>query len=210
MKILPTTTLVLFIFCTVALPFSATAEVNLQKLVTTCEGCHGSNGNSSNPDVPIIAGNSYDGFFDTLAAFRDDERIAIKFQAPGEPETVMNDIAKALSDDEVEALAKHFSAKKFNPAKQEVNLELAKQGAKIHEESCAKCHADGGGDPQDDAAILAGQWMKYLTRQFKNIETGKRIVPKKMEKKVSKLSMSDKEALVHFYGSNNLSSSAAK
>ncbi len=205
MKALPTT-LVFSLFCTVAIPFSVVAEVKLQVLITTCEACHGTDGNSSNPDVPIIAGYSYDGFFDTLAAFRDDERIAIKFQVPGEPETVMNDIAKALSEDEVEALAKHFSAKKFNPAKQEVNLELAKKGAAIHDEFCAKCHADGGGDPQDDAAILAGQWMKYLTRQFKNIETGKRLVPKKMEKRVNQLSTSDKEALVHFYGSNNLSS----
>jgi sulfide dehydrogenase cytochrome subunit len=180
------------------------ADSDTKKLITSCEGCHGSNGNSENPDVPVIAGYSEDGFLDTLAAFRDDERIGVKFRIQGGPEMMMNDIAKGLSEEQVKALSKYFSSKAFTPRVQKVDMGLAKEGAVLHKKNCEKCHSEGGGSPQDDAAILAGQWMPYLTRQFENMKTGKRIVPSRMQKKINKLSEDDKKALVQFYGSNNL------
>ncbi|MEE9302339.1 MAG: c-type cytochrome, partial [Thiotrichaceae bacterium] len=100
--------------------------------------------------------------------------------------------------------------KAFIPRKQKVDIALAKEGAVLHKKDCEKCHSEGGGSPQDDAAILAGQWMPYLTRQFENMKTGKRIVPSRMQKKINKLSEDDKKALVQFYGSNNLLSSEKK
>ena len=202
MKILSSSFSILF---AIGLVMPSVAQADIKDLVATCEACHGTDGNSINPEVPVIAGYSEAGFVDTLAAFRDDERIGIKFRIKGQPEMIMNDIAKALSDEQVEALSKHFSSKKFTPRTQEADTKLAKEGAKIHEDNCEKCHAEGGSDPQDDAAILSGQWMVYLTRQFENMETGKRIVPSRMLKKVKKLSEDDKKALVQFYGSNNLS-----
>lgn len=169
------------------------------RLVQSCEHCHGKDGNSTTPEVPIIAGFSYEGFFNTMDVFREDERIAREFHRPGEPETVMNDIAKGLSDEDVKNLADYFSKRKFISARQNVNAELAERGEIIHKKSCERCHTDNGAHPVEDAAILAGQWTPYLRRQFDNFLSGKRLSPRTMLRKLRKLSKQDIEALLNFY-----------
>jgi len=173
-------------------------------LVQSCEKCHGKDGNSTDPDVPIIAGFSYEGFLNTMEVFREDYRIALRYQKPGEPETVMNEIAKGLSDEEVRSLADYFSQRDFIPARQDVNSALAERGEVIHKKSCEKCHSDNGAHPVDDAAILAGQWTPYLRRQFDNFLSGKRWVPVTMLRRVRKLSEEDIEALLNFYSSKGI------
>ncbi len=173
-------------------------------LVQSCEKCHGKDGNSTDPDVPIIAGFSYEGFLNTMEVFREDYRIALRYQKPGEPETVMNEIAKGLSDEEVRSLADYFSQRDFIPARQDVNSALAERGEVIHKKSCEKCHSDNGAHPVEDAAILAGQWTPYLRRQFDNFLSGKRWVPVTMLRRVRKLSEEDIEALLNFYSSKGM------
>lgn len=173
-------------------------------LVKTCETCHGADGISASPEVPIIAGFSYEGFLNTMDVFRENERIAMEYHSPGEPETVMNEIAQSLSDEEVDELAKYFSNLAFKPAKQEADEELASRGGIVHKRYCEKCHTGNGKEPVDDAAILAGQWTPYLTRQFENILTGKRMVPRSMLRRIRKLSQQDIESLLHFYALQGL------
>lgn len=168
-------------------------------LVRRCEGCHGKDGNSTVPMVPSIAGFSYEGFLNTMEVFRENERIAIEFQRPGEPETVMNDIARQLDDEQVEALARYFSERPFLAIRQAVDGELASRGEILHKQHCERCHTDNGAHPVEDAAILAGQWSPYLRLQFDNILSGKRIVPRSMLRRVKKLSPEDIEALLNFY-----------
>jgi sulfide dehydrogenase cytochrome subunit len=168
-------------------------------LVQSCEHCHGKDGNSTTPEVPIIAGFSKEGFLNTMDVFRADERIAREFHKPGEPETIMNDIAKHLAEEEVIALADYFSNRKFLSAQQDVDIDMAKRGEIIHKKSCERCHTDNGAHPVEDAAILAGQWTPYLRRQFDNILSGKRRVPHTMLRKIKKLSQADIDALLHFY-----------
>ncbi len=170
-------------------------------LVKRCEGCHGKDGNSAVPVVPSIAGFSYEGFLNTMEVFRENERIALEFQRPGEPETVMNDIARLLDDEQVDALARYFSERPFLPIRQAVDKELASRGEILHKQHCERCHTDNGAHPVEDAAILAGQWSPYLRIQFNNILTGKRIVPRSMLRRVKKLNDKDIESLIHFYAS---------
>lgn len=168
-------------------------------LVQSCEHCHGKDGNSPAPDIPIIAGFSYEGFLNTIDVFREGERIAMEFHQPGEPETVMNEIAKALSDEQASSLADYFSRRPFKPAQQDVDNTLAERGEVIHKRSCEKCHTDNGAHPVEDAAILAGQWTPYLRRQFVNFLSGKRLAPRTMLRRIRKLSNEDIEALLNFY-----------
>lgn len=173
-------------------------------LVKSCEGCHGTDGISSTPDIPIIAGFSYEGFLNTMDVFRENDRIAMEYHRPGEPETVMNEIAQSLSDEDADELAKYFSSIAFKPAKQGANNELASRGEVVHKRYCEKCHTQNGKFPVEDAAILAGQWTPYLRRQFENILTGKRFVPRSMLRRVKKLTADDIEALLNFYALQGL------
>ena len=181
-------------------PAIAAAE-DFVDLVKRCESCHGKDGNSAQPMVPSIAGFSYEGFLNTMDVFRENERIAREFQQAGEPETVMNDIARLLDDEQVEALAEYFSERSFLPIRQAVDPELASRGEILHKQHCERCHTDNGAHPVEDAAILAGQWSPYLRLQFDNILSGKRIVPRSMLRRVKKLSAEDIEELINFYAS---------
>ena len=197
-------TLKLAIALTALVVVGQASAQGLDKLIASCETCHGKDGYSSTADVPIIAGFSREGFVSTIDAFRQGDRIAMEFHRPGEPETVMNDIAKALADDEVASLAAHFSALRFKPAQQSADAALAKAGAKIHKKWCERCHSENGAYPDEAAAILAGQWTPYLRRQFDNVLSGKRKVPKPMLERVKKLSADDIEALLQFYADAGL------
>lgn len=177
----------------------SSSAADIVDLVRECENCHGRDGISTQPEVPIIAGFSHEGFMNTMDVFRENERIALSFQLPGEPETEMNDIARRLSDDDVEALAAYFSQRPFIVAIQSFDAERASRGEIIHKDKCEKCHTNNGAEPVEDAAILAGQWMPYLKRQFDNILTGKRRVPRSMYRRIKKLSGADIDALLHFY-----------
>lgn len=172
---------------------------DIVSLVKMCEGCHGKDGISSQPDVPIIAGFSYEGFLNTMDVFRLDERIALSFQRPGEQETVMNDIARALGDNDVLALADYFSKRPFRAAEQAADEVLASNGEILHKQKCERCHRQNGAEAVEDAAILAGQWTPYLRRQFENILSGKRLIPRSMLRRVRNLPAEDIEALLNFY-----------
>jgi cytochrome subunit of sulfide dehydrogenase len=178
-------------------PFAA----DFVELVRMCEGCHGKDGVSTQPDVPIIAGFSREGFLNTIDVFRDNDRIALAFQKTGEPETEMNDIARQLSDDDVEALAEYFSQRPFKAAPQSFDRELADRGEILHNRHCFRCHTKNGAEPVEDASILAGQWTPYLKRQFENIRSGKRLVPPIMYRRIKRLKAADVDALLNFYAS---------
>jgi len=193
------TTVVCFLFSFTGFFTTTAVADDFVKLVQSCEHCHGKDGNSTDPDVPIIAGFSEEGFLNTIDVFRENERIAIEFHKPGEPETLMNEIARELNDEQAESLAAYFSQRPFKPAQQSVDEELAARGEVIHKKSCEKCHTNNGKHPVEDAAILAGQWTPYLQRQFNNILSGKRLVPRSMYRRIKKLSDQDIEALVNFY-----------
>lgn len=198
------TALTLAFALTAAVAGSGAGAQGFDELVASCDSCHGKDGYSTTADVPIIAGFSREGFVSTIEAFRKGERIAIEFHRPGEPDTVMNDIARALADEDVASLADHYSARAFRPAQQDADPALAKAGAKIHKKWCERCHSENGAYPDEEAAILAGQWTPYLRRQFENFLSGKRKVPKTMLERVRKLSADDVEALLHFYANAGL------
>ena len=61
----------------------------------------------------------------------------------------------------------------------------------------------GGSNADDDAAILAGQWMAYTKNEFEKFSLGDRSMPKKIKKKFKKLSDDDKTALIHYYAGQN-------
>ncbi len=182
-----------------------TLAADAAKLAEDCASCHGKDGVSMEPNIPTIAGYSAPYLGDSLVAYKNKERPCpdVKY-ASGEKKgqsTNMCEVAKALSDQDAEALGKHFAGKKFVRAKQTFDAAKAKQGEKLHSVNCSKCHDNGGSSADDDAGILAGQWMPYLKHTFDEYMSGKRPQPAKMKEKTEKLSKEDIDALIHYYGS---------
>jgi sulfide dehydrogenase cytochrome subunit len=142
---------------------------------------------------------------DSMAIYKDKDRPCVEAEYPDGPEkgskTDMCQVASELSDEQIEALAGHYSAREFVRAKQEFDADKAAAGKKIHDTNCEKCHEDGGASAEDDAGILAGQWAPYLEQTFQHYDAGERAMPKKMKPKFEKLDAADKEALLHYYKS---------
>lgn len=184
----------------------------MPELAKTCAICHGENGLSDEPEVPIIAGAS--GFFleNQIAVFAEEARPCeadfFKEEA-AEPEHDISAedhcaLAAEVSDDEMVELAEYFAGEPFEPAQQEVDAALADQGASIHAGACERCHTEGGSLALDDAGILAGQWKPYLMEQMEYYKAGERWQPEKMQPEMEKLSEDDMKALAEFYAREGL------
>jgi sulfide dehydrogenase cytochrome subunit len=193
----------LSIACLFALGVIASPSVaDLDKLVKECADCHEKDGNATDGETPSIAGMSKVYFTDSMAAYKSGARPAKKLK---DKKKDMKDVVKELSDADIEALAGYFAKQKFKPLKQEYNAEYAKLGKKLHKKYCDKCHSNGGSSSEDDAGILAGQPISYLTYSMENYANGKREMGKKMAKKFDAMHEKDGDEgivhLIHYYAS---------
>lgn len=180
------------------------AEVN--KLVDTCSLCHERDGDSNDPNMPIIGGYSEAYIISSLTAYKQETRSCpdieyIHSKKKKVETTNMCRISKDLSKEDIAKLAQYYATKKFRRANQDYNLKLAQKGELIHERDCEKCHSEGGSLASDDAGILAGQWTPYLRQQFFAFYAEKRQLDKKMKPKFNKLDKTEIEALLNFYAS---------
>ncbi|MDX1697261.1 MAG: hypothetical protein R3308_03200 [Thiohalobacterales bacterium] len=190
------------VIATVAGPVALAADV--EALAGDCNGCHGTDGVSTEPTVPTIAGFSAQYIIDSMMNFREEARPCGEATYSGGPNKgKTSDMCKAaagLSEGDIEALGAYYADKTFVPAKQEFDAAKASQGEEIHS-NCDKCHEDAGSAPEDDAGLLAGQWTPYLKLALDQFLSGERPPPKKMKKKLDKLSPDDIDALLHYYAS---------
>ncbi len=70
-----------------------------RSLAATCANCHGTNG-LSRGEVKSLAGTPADSIIATLAAFK----------SGAQPATIMNQIAKGYSDEQLRLIAEYFAA----------------------------------------------------------------------------------------------------
>ncbi len=176
-------------------PATLPADPSGQALAFTCAGCHGTDGSSGGPSSPSIAGMDPEVFVDAMEAYKYDERNS----------TIMNRIAKGYSEEQIKSMSWFFAKQPLQLRQQEHDPELAKLGAKLHDEYCEKCHEEGG--KPGDAGTLAGQWMPYLQYTMEDFLAGRRNYPRKMQRKVDAVIEAEGEravpALIHFYGSQH-------
>ena len=177
----------------------------LDALIQDCNGCHGDAGVSRWDDVPTIAGIDEFVHSEALLVYRDEARpcadSAYRQGDTGRPATNMCQVARDMSDGDIEAIAAHYAALPFVAAKQEFDAELAAAGEALHERECGRCHSDGGSNAADESSILAGQRMGYLESTFAQYASGEREQPAKMKEKLDQLSSDDVKALLHYYAS---------
>jgi sulfide dehydrogenase cytochrome subunit len=87
-----------------ALPFAVQAQEStvLSSLAATCANCHGTEGRSVTKEVVPLAGLTKEHIVSALKGFKDGTR----------PATVMHQISKGYTDQQVEAIAAYFAAQK--------------------------------------------------------------------------------------------------
>ena len=130
----------------------------------TCAACHGPNGNSTQPQYPILAGQTSRYLYLQLRDFQEGRR--------SDPQ--MSPMAAGLSRDEMRALADWFAAQKPAPVNFKVDPEKAKLGkAKADETLCTMCHL-GGFAGQNEIPRVAGQHYEYVVKQLSDFKARRR------------------------------------
>jgi cytochrome c553 len=80
----------------------AQAQDRARQLASACAICHGTDGQAVTKEVVSLAGRPRDDIAAQLRAFRDGQR----------PATVMHQIAKGYTDEQIDALAAFFASQK--------------------------------------------------------------------------------------------------
>lgn len=161
-------------------------------LSNACAGCHGTNGGSAGFSMPSLAGQNKIAMVEAMKGFKSGER----------PSTVMGRLAKGYSDAEIEAMADFFAKQKPMPAAgQKLDAALVAKGKDLSERHCKRCHLETGKEFDENAAVVAGQWLKYMQVQMDDYASGKRKMSEKKAEKMKPLSRDELEAIAHFYAS---------
>jgi len=184
---------------------TSVSAADVANIVKDCDDCHGKDGASTTPEIPIIGGISALVLSDAMIAYKGEERPCpeSEYVTGGKKgqKTTMCKVSADLSEDQINQLGDHYAGKSFVRAKQKFDPALAAKGKPVHDDLCEKCHEEGGSLASSDAGILAGQWIPYMRLAFKDYSSGDRPMVKKMKKKYDKLKDEDIEALIHYYAS---------
>jgi cytochrome c553 len=139
-----------------------------------CAACHGSDGNSKVDNWPKLAGLSQQYIVDQLKEYK-------KGQAGNRFEVSMYDIAKDLSDSDIDEYAGFYSRQIISKGEAKKNLYTLGQkiyrsgNAKSGVAACIACHgADGKGNFLAKFPNLAGQNSGYVVTQLKKYRNGER------------------------------------
>lgn len=158
--------------------------------VALCESCHGKGGNSATPGMPSIAAQP--------VTFLENQLVFIREGLRNAP--VMQPIAKGMKDEDITALARHFSAQPARliaPAAADLtSMARGKElSGKMH---CGQCHLP---TYQGRAQMprLAGQREDYMVDAMVGYRDGKRTgADTTMSEVLYGMSDADIKALAHY------------
>ena len=140
------------------------AQVATREKAQVCVACHGPDGNSQNPDYPILAGQSWRYIYIELKDFKEGRR--------SDPQ--MSPIAATLSQEDMIALGNFFAAQKPAPIKFQVDSTKVEADRKTSDAVlCPMCHL-GGFVGQNEIPRVAGQWPKYVKKQLEDFKAKRR------------------------------------
>ena len=138
------------------------AEAGATK-AAVCTACHGPNGNSANPEWPVLAGQNVAYVSEQLKLFRAGHRF----------NPIMYPLAVALSDEDIDDLSAYFSRQtpaggEADPATWQAGAALYRAGdRKRNIPSCTSCHGPVGlGNPGSGYPALRGQHATYTMKQL--------------------------------------------
>ncbi|MDC9729842.1 MAG: cytochrome c [Methyloprofundus sp.] len=144
----------------------AAVDINAGKQrAKMCLSCHGQDGNSQTSNIPSLAGQKPAYIANQLRSFRSGVRKG----------GMMNNMAKGLSDAEINNLAAFFASLK-NKSIGSKKKQLIQEGKELASGMCFGCH---GSNAQGMGVTprLAGQQPKYLVKQLRDFKNKTRKNP---------------------------------
>jgi cytochrome c553 len=166
--------------------------------VATCAACHGSDGNSANPEWPNIAGQHPEYTYEQLKMIKDGSRSA----------PLMAGQLNNKNDKDLKDIAAYFAEKESKSG--EANADTYTLGQTIYRggntetgvPACAACHGPSGkGNPMSLYPDIAGQQAGYVLKSLNDYASGKRNAnaQQKIMKEVAALmSDAEKEAVASY------------
>jgi len=175
--------------CAVALAARAQDLEAGRRKAEACVACHGPGGNSTDPQFPILAGQTARYIYLQLKDFKEGRRA----------EPMMDPFIAKLSREDMFDLAAFFAAQKPRPGAFKADPARAARGkAKADEVLCTMCHL-GGFLGQNEIPRVAGQHYAYVVKQMRDFKAGSRTNDAGNMASVSRtLTESDIEDLAHY------------
>jgi len=143
-------------------------------LARHCLGCHGSDGNSTHPAIPSLAGQNASYLIKAMQTYRDKKR----------QNKMMADVAQGLSDEAIRRNAIYFATRTpITQTNQRVNQSTVQNGAMTFNPmadgeqlavSCNGCHGDKGNSNTPGTPRLAGLSRDYLQIAITHYRDNKR------------------------------------
>lgn len=129
-----------------------------------CFGCHGSDGNSTLGEYPILAGQSWRYIYIELKDFKEGRR----------KDEQMSPMAATLSTEDMMLLGQFFAARKQAPIKFQADPAKVEAGRKTSDAAlCPMCHL-GDFVGQNEVPRVAGQWPQYIKKQLADFKARRR------------------------------------
>ena len=129
-----------------------------------CFGCHGSDGNSTVGEYPILAGQSWRYIYIELKDFKEGRRN----------DEQMSPMAATLSTEDMMLLGQFFAARKQAPIKFPADPAKVEAGRKTSDAAlCSMCHL-GDFVGQNEIPRVAGQWPQYIKKQLADFKARRR------------------------------------
>jgi len=157
------------------------------RLAASCDGCHGSNGNSRMSGTPSLTGLSAPFLAKAITEYRDG----------GRKHSVMQGMVASLSDMDIEKLSLHYALRKPVPASKPAKGDSA-AGERLSS-SCAGCHGKQGRSSDSKTPSLAGQDPAYLAEAIAAYASGARDMSI-MQNAVKGLKKADIQEIAAYYG----------
>lgn len=155
-----------------------------EELAASCNGCHGESGNSTDIDVPSIAGQDAQYLIAAIGDYASGAR---------ENETMANAV-KELSKEQIRDVASYYAGQ--TPVKPQ-GVELPVPPEELSQK-CNRCHGENGYSEDPDKPRLAGQIQAYLEKALHDYHNGAR-ESTTMHAMAAVLSLAEIKAITAYY-----------
>jgi cytochrome c553 len=160
----PFATLAILVLGAHALAQAPAAPADAAAKAQVCAACHGPNGNSTDPQYPVLAGQNARYIYLQLKDFKEGRR----------KDPQMTPMAEPLSRDDMLALADFFSQQKQAPGGFKADADKVAAGRKKSDEVlCPMCHL-GEFAGQNEIPRVAGQKYEYVKKQLEDFKAKRR------------------------------------